>query len=56
MNDFQSLVKKQPDNPLMEFALGRALLAKGDQNQAKAQFRESLKKNPQIHSIHDGTG
>jgi len=46
VNDFQSLVKKQPDNPLMEFALGRALLAKGDQNQATEQFRESLKKNP----------
>ena len=42
----QDLVKKQPDNPLLQFTLGKALLAKGDQNQATMQFRESLKKRP----------
>jgi tetratricopeptide (TPR) repeat protein len=46
VNDLESLVKKQPDNPLLEFELGQALLAKGDQNDAAAQFRESLKENP----------
>jgi tetratricopeptide (TPR) repeat protein len=46
VNDLQGLVKEQPDNPLLEFALGRALLVKGDQNAAVAQFRESLKKRP----------
>jgi tetratricopeptide (TPR) repeat protein len=46
VNDFQDLVKKQPDNPLLRFALGQALLAKGDQNGAVAEFRESLKQRP----------
>jgi len=46
VKDFQELVKKQPDNPLLRFALGQALLAKGDQNEALAQFRESLKQRP----------
>jgi tetratricopeptide (TPR) repeat protein len=46
VNDFQDLVKKQPDNPLLRFALGEALMAKGDQNEATVQFRESLKQRP----------
>ena len=46
LNDFQELVKKQPDNPLLRFALGQAWLAKGDQNEAATQFRESLKQRP----------
>jgi tetratricopeptide (TPR) repeat protein len=46
VDELQDLVKKQPDNPLLQFTLGQALLAKGDQNQATMQFRESLKKRP----------
>jgi tetratricopeptide (TPR) repeat protein len=46
VNDFRDLVKKQPDNPLLRFALGQALLAKGDQNEAATEFRESLKQRP----------
>jgi len=46
VNDFEDLVKKTPDNPLLRFALGQALLAKGDQNEAASQFRESLKQRP----------
>jgi len=46
VNDFENLVKKKPDNPLLRFALGQALLAKGDQNEAASQFRESLKQRP----------
>jgi len=46
VNDFQDLVKKKPDNPLLRFALGQALVAKGDQNEAATQFRESLKESP----------
>jgi tetratricopeptide (TPR) repeat protein len=46
VNDLQDLVKKQPDNPLLRFALGQALLAKGNQNDAVTQFRESLKERP----------
>ena len=43
---FQDLVKKEPDNPLRHFALGQALLVQGNQNEAAAQFRESLQKRP----------
>jgi len=46
VNDFEDLVKKKPDNPLLRFALGQALLAKGDSNEAATQFRESLKERP----------
>lgn len=46
VHDFGELVTKQPDNPLLEFSLGQALLAKGDQNAAADHFRESLKKRP----------
>ena len=44
VNDLQDLVKKEPENPLYEFALGQALLAKGDLNGASTHFGESLKK------------
>ena len=46
VDDLQDLVNKQPDNPLLQFTLGQALLVKGDQNRATMQFRESLKKRP----------
>jgi tetratricopeptide (TPR) repeat protein len=46
VDELQGLVKKRPDDPLLQFTLGQALLAKGDQNQATMQFRESLKKRP----------
>jgi tetratricopeptide (TPR) repeat protein len=46
VKDLQDLVKKQPDNPLLQFTLGQALLAKGDRNEAAAQFRESVRKRP----------
>jgi predicted Zn-dependent protease len=46
VNDLQGLVKKQPEDPLFEFALGRALLAKGDESGAVTQFRDSLKNRP----------
>jgi len=46
INEFQELLKKEPDNPLLRFALGQALLVKGDQNEGAVQLRESLKKRP----------
>ena len=46
VKDLQELVNKQPDNPLYELALGQALLAQGDKNEAANQFRDSLKKHP----------
>jgi predicted Zn-dependent protease len=46
VNDLEALVKKQPENPAYRFALGRALLLKGDANSASAQFRELVKRRP----------
>jgi tetratricopeptide (TPR) repeat protein len=46
IKDFEDLVNKEPNNPLIEFSLGQALLVKGDQNGAMTHLRESLKKRP----------
>jgi predicted Zn-dependent protease len=46
VNSFQDLVKKQPENAAYRFALGRALLGKGDADGARAQFQELVKKRP----------
>jgi tetratricopeptide (TPR) repeat protein len=46
VNDFQELVKKRPDDPLLQFSLGQALMVKGDQNEAAAEFRQLVKKRP----------
>ena len=43
VNDLQSLVTKTPANHLLHFNLARALLAKGDVEQAKIQLEETLK-------------
>jgi tetratricopeptide (TPR) repeat protein len=46
ISDLQEVVKKEPDNPVFRFVLGRALLAKGDLDGAKAQFQESVRIRP----------
>jgi tetratricopeptide (TPR) repeat protein len=43
VNDLQSLVTKTPQNHLYHFNLARALLAKGDVDQAKLQLQEAIK-------------
>ncbi len=43
LNDLQELVKREPDNPLLRFALGRGMVAKGDLDGARSQFQESIK-------------
>jgi tetratricopeptide (TPR) repeat protein len=43
VNDLQGLVNKTPNNHLLHFNLGRALLAKGEIEQARVQFDEVLK-------------
>jgi len=40
---FQSLVDKNPDNPVWRFNLGRALVAKGDPDKARVQLQEAVK-------------
>ena len=46
INDLQTVVSRLPDNPVVRFNLGRAHLAKGNLQQAKIQFEESLKLRP----------
>ena len=45
-NDLQSLVTKTPDNHLLRFNLARALLAKGEAEQARLQLEEAIKLRP----------
>jgi len=46
INDLQTVVSRLPDNPVVRFNLGRAHLAKGNVQQAKIQFEESIKLRP----------
>ena len=46
VTDLDELVKKQAENPLLRFALARAMIAKGDVDGARAQFQESIKSRP----------
>jgi tetratricopeptide (TPR) repeat protein len=46
INDLQTVVSRLPDNPVVRFNLGRAHLAKGNVQQAKIQFEESMKLRP----------
>jgi tetratricopeptide (TPR) repeat protein len=41
--DFQSLVAKNPKNALLRYNLARALLAKGEVDQSKAELEEAIK-------------
>jgi tetratricopeptide (TPR) repeat protein len=46
VNDLQSVVARQPENPVLRFNLARALLAKGDLDAAKVQLLEAVKFRP----------
>lgn len=46
VNDLQSVVTRSPGNAVVRFNLGRALIAKGDLEQAKIQFQESARLRP----------
>jgi tetratricopeptide (TPR) repeat protein len=43
INDLQSVISKMPDNAVVRYNLGRALLAKGSVDQAKGHFEEAVK-------------
>lgn len=43
INDLQSVLSKMPDNFVVRYNLGRALLAKGDLEAAKLQFQDAIK-------------
>ena len=46
INDLQAVSTKMPDNAVVRFNLGRALLAKGSVAQGKVQFEEAVKLQP----------
>ncbi len=46
VNDLQALVQRMPDNHLLHYNLGRALLTKGDIDPAILQFQDSIKLRP----------
>jgi tetratricopeptide (TPR) repeat protein len=43
ITELQSAVGQDPKNPVLRFNLGRALLAKGQLDQARVQFQEAIK-------------
>jgi Flp pilus assembly protein TadD len=43
ITDLQAAVSQQPSNPVVRFNLGRALLIKGQLEQARVQFQEAVK-------------
>ena len=46
INELQSLVGRMPKNAVLRFNLGRALASKGQLEQARTQFQESVKIEP----------
>ena len=46
INDLQTVVSRMPDNPVLRYNLGKALLAKGNVQGAKVQLDEAIKLRP----------
>ena len=46
INDLQTVVSRMPENPVLRYNLGRALLAKGNAQAARIQFEEAIKLRP----------
>jgi tetratricopeptide (TPR) repeat protein len=46
INDLQSVVTRMPENPVVRFNLGRALLARGNPQAARVQLEEAIKIRP----------
>ena len=43
IKEFQSIIARMPDNPVVRFNLGEALMSKGELDQARVQFDEAIK-------------
>ncbi|MCC6291022.1 MAG: tetratricopeptide repeat protein [Bryobacterales bacterium] len=43
IREFQSIIARMPENPVVRFNLGEALMAKGELEQARVQFEEAIK-------------
>jgi tetratricopeptide (TPR) repeat protein len=46
INDLQTVVSRMPENPVLRYNLGKALLAKGNMQAARIQFEEAIKLRP----------
>ena len=46
INDLQTVVSRMPENPVLRYNLGKALLAKGKMQAARIQFEEAIKLRP----------
>jgi tetratricopeptide (TPR) repeat protein len=46
INDLQTVVSRMPENPVLRYNLGKALLAKGNVQGARIQFEEAIKLRP----------
>ena len=46
INDLQTVISRMPENPVLRYNLGRALLAKQNWPAAKVQFEEAIKLRP----------
>jgi tetratricopeptide (TPR) repeat protein len=46
INDLQTVVSRMPENPVLRYNLGKALLAKGNVQAARIQFEEAIKLRP----------
>ena len=46
INDLQTVISRMPENPVLRYNLGRALLAKQNWQAAKVQFEEAIKLRP----------
>jgi tetratricopeptide (TPR) repeat protein len=46
INDLQTVVSRMPENPVIRYNLGKALLAKGDIQASRIQFEEAIKLRP----------
>ena len=48
INDLQTVVSQMPENPVLRYNLGKALLAKGNMQAARIQFEEAIKLRPRL--------
>lgn len=46
INDLQTIISRMPENPVLRYNLGRALLAKQNFQAARVQFEEAMKLRP----------
>ena len=56
INDLQTVVSRMPENPVLRYNLGKALLAKGNAQAARVQFDEAIKLSSGLSASPHHTG